>query len=558
MVGGCLGWRFGVLFCAAVAIVLRAPHLFTEPRFYCEEALEYFVAPQLHGWPEWLFWPHQGYYSLVPNFACAAAWLVPLEMAPVVTTWVAFGVQLLPIAIVLWSKAPLWSSVQARVASVAALLVCYGTGETWLSTIMAQYYLGVAAALIYLDDDTAAERARRWFLRGVLLLGGLTGVLSCFLLPLFAWRALRRRHGEPIVHAAILTLCVVVQGIAALSYSSLPENIANATLGSRVEIPSLVAITAALANNVFLTNVLGEHTAARVVSDLATRPLAEGLSSSVFALLVFVPLAALLTFLGWGKQRLPILGAFAAVFLVTLSVTMGSKLGVLVPGGGARYYLIPSALFLVLLATCLAQPTSRIGQARRIVAALLIGCALLHGFIGYRSVVPDFREWSNWRNEVEQWREQPYHRLHIWPATLTMAMPSETSTTASIQPLGESRGSQGPTQTVLSVSAPRLGSPSRVEIRGARASISGHILIDEGTASPPQLVTGIDRGLLYTAHGLQSPHRIPFTTDATGAWAMDLPLANDRTFVGYIFTVQAVFNDPVDEVTNALLLQLGR
>jgi hypothetical protein len=73
-------------FAAVLAIALRAPVLWSHPRFWGEEGTIYFADAFNRAWFHSLFAPHVGYYSLFANgTALAAARLAPLEYAPLVT-----------------------------------------------------------------------------------------------------------------------------------------------------------------------------------------------------------------------------------------------------------------------------------------------------------------------------------------------------------------------------------------------------------------------------------------------------------------------------------------
>src|SRR5690349_9841021 len=98
---------------AAGLIIARAPALFSAPRLWAEEGTRYFPTAFHKGWLPSLLQVQHGYYALWPNLAATlAARLVPLASAPLVTTLFAFAAQLMPVALILWGRGPLWPNLR--------------------------------------------------------------------------------------------------------------------------------------------------------------------------------------------------------------------------------------------------------------------------------------------------------------------------------------------------------------------------------------------------------------------------------------------------------------
>jgi hypothetical protein len=98
-----------ILFISALIILLRVPSLITTPRFYAEEGTLYFATSYFYShtneWYKGITQLQVGYFSLWPNIAnTIAANLVNLKNAPLVVTFFAFCIQLLPTIIILWGK----------------------------------------------------------------------------------------------------------------------------------------------------------------------------------------------------------------------------------------------------------------------------------------------------------------------------------------------------------------------------------------------------------------------------------------------------------------------
>src|SRR5262249_1126947 len=106
--------RWGLLLAAALATILRAPVYFTAPSFWAEEGTLYFVVAWERPVHEALIYRPAGYLLLWANFGTVLAarlvrgGLLSLVHAPQVTVLVALVAQLLPVAVIAWSRAPFW------------------------------------------------------------------------------------------------------------------------------------------------------------------------------------------------------------------------------------------------------------------------------------------------------------------------------------------------------------------------------------------------------------------------------------------------------------------
>lgn len=78
--------NIAILIIAIALIILRHFDFFINPRFWAEEGSVYFLNAYIHGFSS-LWFGHQGYFSIIPNISTYLATLVPLEYAPIVTTW---------------------------------------------------------------------------------------------------------------------------------------------------------------------------------------------------------------------------------------------------------------------------------------------------------------------------------------------------------------------------------------------------------------------------------------------------------------------------------------
>ena len=92
----------------------------------------------------------------------------------------------------------------------AIILFTPRTPEIWLNTNGSQYFLSLISILILLSDNTDPSLFKKYFYRMLLIISGLTGLLSCGLIFLFVFKAWKLREKETYVQATILSICCLV------------------------------------------------------------------------------------------------------------------------------------------------------------------------------------------------------------------------------------------------------------------------------------------------------------------------------------------------------------
>lgn len=392
---------------AVLALMIwRCPAFLVEPRFWAEEGKYYFESAYNNGFWHGMFAQHFGYFSLVPNVATALATLLPLENAPLFTTYTAAVFQLLVCSLVIFGNSPLWDTVPRKLL-VACGMLLIAPGEVWLTTICTQYWLTIAAFLLLLEPAATAGLLRRWFYRGCLLISGVTSVTACFMTPLYIFKAIRNREREVLVQACILGGATLVQ--LAILFSSLGnESHLNARFGGNdFSLPKLAMLQLVwpfTGNTIFDSGVviaLDEWFVARGLF-LDSMPRFSELVSALF-------ISGLVTLLAWhyrkDRDRQLIVAAFllTAVLSTVLSIRMASS---------PRYVFAPSVMLLVLFA---AEFGLKQARAMKTSVSMLLLVFVVSGLWEFRSGVYYNTYWPKWREEVAIWRTQPGYQLQIWP-----------------------------------------------------------------------------------------------------------------------------------------------
>jgi len=410
----------------AIVIVVRCPELFAHPRFWAEEGNFYFASAYNNSFPAHLFSSHLGYYTLYNNLAAFLATLVPLESAPTITTWLSFLVQLGVSSLALWGTYRMLPHLaQKFVLAVSIQLLAYS--GSWLNIASSQYFFTVITFLILMHDEEAVF-ANETLLHGVLLfIAGLTGVLSCFLLPAFIYKYFRTRLRQIAVYAGILSVTLSVQ--AAIFLQSLLRHD-----------PELGARFAGNEPGRLLVKTVSFQFAAPFFGHLVlTTPTMEDLGyelrklifeltgfdkfwsesqviTFIVGLIMLVLLATLFYRMRSDRETEYLL--LVLVFFIPLSIVLSVKMS-----GGPTYTYFPSVVFVFFIAGIAGNRSMR--GAIRGSSMILIGLSLLSSGYEYRRSIYETaysRNWLPWKDEVRKWRQYQAYDPAIWPPPWRMQL----------------------------------------------------------------------------------------------------------------------------------------
>jgi hypothetical protein len=396
--------RFSVvlLLLYGLVIILRSPSTVFSGRFWAEEAVVYFQYALTHSPLDALLASHVGYYNLVANLATlVAARAVPLEFAPLLTQLFAFFVQLLPAILVVTGSLfgrPLWKAF-----ALAVLLFAAPSQELWLNTINSQSSLCVVACLILVSE--ARNGRERTFHNLSLVVAGLTGVSSTFLTPLFWLSAVTGHHRTRWVQATLLSACAAVQLFVVVA----------ALEGGTREVSMDMA---SLACVVFIKGLLLPLTGHSFTFPLAGFARTAALEKSADFGLILVALlfaGAWLLFFYRGAPKSSMFLLAASIVVWTLSYLGGVEdKRVLIDSIAAHRYSFAPVLFFVFSLLLLAAREEVHHPRRSRVLTLLLLWVIAVGLSDFGRSFGCLRG-PDWKSEVELWREDPNHRIAVWP-----------------------------------------------------------------------------------------------------------------------------------------------
>lgn len=330
-----------VAFAALVYVVLGAikmRHYLTHGRFWAEEGAVFYSNlsnKDLFGSVLYLF---NGHLELSTNIVVYLSTFVSLIFAPLVTTYVSLAVQMIPILIIAKYRKQLFLSTRCVLIILVVAVGLPQASEVWANAINLHFHFSLVVALIAaikIDDGP-----QKWISRVLLVLSGLSGIPPNFLVPVFAFLAIRDKQRERWIQFSILTVTTLIQiGLLAMhgleagnrSYFSVPLAI------------WLAPVAQSVASPLFGFGV-GDQVAAILRESLGFT-LGPFLFSAVFTIpLVFFAVMAF-------KEKFNSIGILilsAFVLLVFSVITaLGDKLYLISAGAGGRYFYAPNILFAI-------------------------------------------------------------------------------------------------------------------------------------------------------------------------------------------------------------------
>lgn len=397
---------FGLVACA-LAMGAREPRLLAEPRFWAEEGAVYLAAAWREGSAALLL-PQQGYLHLPANLGAFLASRVAPELAPAVTTGVAFLLQLLPALVLLTAGRVLLPGRGPRLLGALGLALVLPSGEVWLNLPNSQAWCALACGIVLVER--AQVREGRWLRRAVLLVGGLAGLASCLLLPAFlvgAWRGSR----EARIQAGVLALATLVQAGVFWTHGG--------ASGGRLRIPRARDVPVVLATKQVLLPLAGPAWTERAYVPLMRvrhrgpgSARALGIACAVLWGALLVVLVAPLE----GRSRLVAVLGVAGLAIGGILGAPGAPAELLPPGAGERYFFAPNALlWLLALAGAVHDRPSTQRATARVLAVLVLGQGIAWARAPWRGAYAGPAPLPRWRDEVAAWRRDPGRALRIWP-----------------------------------------------------------------------------------------------------------------------------------------------
>ncbi|HEX8548179.1 MAG TPA: hypothetical protein VF691_14555 [Cytophagaceae bacterium] len=376
---------FSTLF---VLIVFKEPAIFFQPRFWAEEGMVFYSFAYNHDLAETLLTPLVGYYTfynvVVSSFQST---FISVENAPVISTIAGLIVQLIPFILIFYSSSIYFNTTSKKyLLSLSILLIT--PNEIWINTTNSHFFFGLITFLILIADNSA-QTILRYFKYLLLVVGSLTGPMSCFFAPLFIFKYWKDRTKENLYQMLVSVFAGTLQ-VGITVYCLLYNN----QYKRLVDRNFYTSFKAYIADNFALLLPFGEND--RFIIGLFIMPI---------SILIFWHIIK-------NRQSYNYLGL--ASFLI---ISILSLLGSLNMAGGSRYGFVPTVILICLLANTIYDNNRRNASKYSVFAGFFLACFILIQLVGFKLNSDKLYQPSfpDWKSEVKKWRDVPTYKMKVHP-----------------------------------------------------------------------------------------------------------------------------------------------
>lgn len=406
-----------LLLLSILVVISRDVSLFVSPRIWAEDGtffLQHYYSNQNIAE---LFRPFE-YFRVIHNTVTYFGLrIVPLKHIPHLFTYVALAIQLLPILIVLKGRSILWDSQIKKMIVIAIILFAPSSEEIWLNLNGTSYYLSVATVVILLSSCNKPKDAVIY--RTILLMSGLSGLLSCLLTPLFYIKAIIQKNSESKIQFILLLSIVVVQ-LASLAYATFISE-SNPDRSNPPDFYILGFIvwikTFALNTSVELAEYYSQY-----FSGLVNLEIHKSDSLLYWAIILLILSGYMLI------KRAEIFYLVAAFLLLTLfssyfGIAGYMNMAFFDVSNGNRYFYAPNVLLSLLLVSPLLLFVDSKKRTLLPYLGMLFFVFILHNGINrFYDVKTSFDNWPDWNTQITKWEANPDHPIEIWPPPFTIKL----------------------------------------------------------------------------------------------------------------------------------------
>jgi hypothetical protein len=206
-----IGFRVVLVLCSIILIALREPALLLHPRLWAEEGCLFYQFALHHSLYEIFTTAHVGYLTFFNSIVSVLqAKIFLIERAAIVSTYMGFLVQLVPIYIIIFTRHKFWDSPLKKIVYILTVIVV-AAPELWLNTTNSHFIFGLITFLIMVTPCVELPKLQKYFFRILLIVGGLTGPASMLFTPLFLLKAYREKSREKYIQAGIMSICALIQ-----------------------------------------------------------------------------------------------------------------------------------------------------------------------------------------------------------------------------------------------------------------------------------------------------------------------------------------------------------
>jgi hypothetical protein len=279
-----------------------------------------------------------------------------------------------------------------------------------------------AAAVILLARPSTTA-VGRWSRRGLITIAGLTGVVTCFLLPLFLVKARRSRTREDRWEASLVAGGTLLQGAVFLGSTGARARFDRLDVSPFLSLIDLV-LQPIVGLELFAWPTIQRWDGALVPYVAGLMPGAGPDLPRATLVLAIIVLTSLVVVVAVPAMRRP---DARCTWIAAASLAILSVAGSVEMAGSPRYAFAPASVGLIGLAQAALDRSSR---WRRAIASALVALLVGSNLWFFRQRVYFAPELPSWPDEVRSWRADPSYQPRIWPqfefASWRVALPKPT------------------------------------------------------------------------------------------------------------------------------------
>lgn len=398
-------YKIFFIFFLSLLIFYRSPYILLNGRFVAEEGSLWFNNAFENGPLSallYIYW-ESSYFNFWANISAAIASFFPLEIAPLITVYMALIVKLYMFFYIFYSNSDfLRNNFDKSIISLVLLLSPMMSSTIWLNTLVSQVYFSIIVILIFFQKENSNSFIDK-FTNIIIFIAGLTSILACFFTPFFLFKYFKKKTSYNFRRFVSSFIPFIFQLIIFIysSFFSLAEE--NRFLLSINKLVNFLY-------NVPVKTIIG--------SDLSKIIFYDFLNSNwIIAFLCFLIFLILLIFFIFKnlkhKKKDEILIYLIIFFIFQSFLAIYSSKYEQVQG---RYAVLPSVIFIFLF--------YRLFQLNKyylkIIFLLIVITSLSLGFLEYKinNKYPQFLSClvgcPDWGNEVKKWRLNHSYNLKIW------------------------------------------------------------------------------------------------------------------------------------------------
>ena len=386
-----------------------------EGRFWAEEGVHFYTdISKLESFWSGLSYLFHGHLEIVTNLLVLLSTKVDFQFAPLVTTYLSFLLQFIPVAFVVLCHRNLGLSRFHTFLFVVVITGLAQSAEVWANSINLHFHFAVLAALLAVfEPKTSSQKLGS---SSLIAICGLSGIPANFLVPVFVLKAIFVKSRISLIHALILTATALTQISLLLSHQL--------AMGNRqIILPPLITWYAVVAQQIwsplagfqiFKDAIIIMHNGIFGSSWLF-------LGGLMIAMLGTLPILYFSSFAIRHKHKviLLLIGSSVSLALMSVLTALGEKLGLVSEFGAGRYFFASNFLGCLVFFVFASKRPNWMIRIFSLVLVLSCFSRVDNMFIG-----------PPWSLSLKEARESNSPEITIWPDGWQMANPEFKKTTS--------------------------------------------------------------------------------------------------------------------------------